>query len=126
MDHLYVIAALGILTGCASNQPTPELLAASSVTTDPVTVAALLSEATVIDISDPENRVRTLCRNRRLTGSHLIKGLECNSLDAPEPTGLEKLALKRGEWEIEQFQRRNQDEMLRRQADDLRRGYVRR
>jgi hypothetical protein len=126
MDHLYVIAALVTLTGCASSQPTPEFLAASTVPNDAATVAALVSGATVVDLSDPENQIRTICRNRRVTGSHLIKGLECDSLDAPEPTGLDKLALKRSEWEIEQFQRRNQDEMLRRQADDLRRGYVRR
>lgn len=126
MGKLCVIAALAVLTGCASSQSEPETLAASIVPGDQAPPAELASTPTVIDISDPENQVRTVCKPHRPTGSHLIRGVDCTS-PSPEPrelTGLDKMAAEREEWELRRLQRARQDDLLRSQADQVRRSYV--
>jgi hypothetical protein len=125
VDKLCAIAVFAVLIGCASSEPEPEILAAIAPG-DPTTVAQLASTAAIVDVSDPENRVATICKPRVVTGSHLIRGVECTTptLDPPDLIGLDKLAAEQKESEIRDLQRKQQDALERYQADQLRRAYV--
>ena len=125
MDKLCVVAALAVLAGCASSQPDLQSPSAAIVP-DSAAIAQLASSAAIVDVSDPENRVPTVCKDRVVTGSHLIRGVECTTPVTRDPTLLEKIAAEQKEWEIRDYQRRAQDALLRAQQDELRRSFVRR
>ncbi|HZF30116.1 MAG TPA: hypothetical protein VE907_13435 [Gammaproteobacteria bacterium] len=126
MNKLCAIAVFAVLTGCASSEREPEILVASIVPSDPTAIAQLASNATVVDISDPENRVSTICKPRIVTGSHLIRGVECTTpaADLPELTDQDKFAAAQKESDIRYLQRKQQEALERYQNDQLRRAYV--
>ena len=125
MDKLCVVAALAVLAGCASSQPEPQSPSAA-IAPDSAAIAQLASSAAFVDLADPENRVTTVCKDRVVTGSHLIRGVECTIPVTRDPTLLEKLAAEQTDRDIREYQRRAQDALLRSQNDELRRSFGRR